>query len=316
MADNCYLLYNGGINVDLIKIDTNINESFQEAIANKEQMLSSTILFNTFDNTVDASYFSPEETVSGPSIAIYKKTPFQKYYDFITLLNDGTYSFYDYNVANNEYYHYLASIEIQTSTDPEYLVYQNLNPDGSLVYANINWDKWSLINIIQQEDGSYLTSGDLWTFRSNIDSEELTQNTNVTSWDTLGQYPKLSIGQKNYSSSTFTALLGDMEMVPIYKSGILNQLGTEQEQYRYTETINLNSPYGTNMEKLRAWKEFISDGETKLLRDLKGNKWIVQVLANPTQSVNVKSILYPVTISFQWQEIANIDQVAIINFGG
>lgn len=316
MADNCYLLYNGGINVDLIKIDTNINESFQEAIANKEQMLSSTILFNTFDNTVDASYFSPEETVSGPSIAIYKKTPFQKYYDFITLLSDGTYSFYDYNVANNEYYHYLASIEIQTSTDPEYLVYQNLNPDGSLVYANINWDKWSLINIIQQEDGSYLTSGDLWTFRSNIDSEELIQNTNVTSWDTLGQYPKLSIGQKNYSSSTFTALLGDMEMVPIYKSGILNQLGTEQEQYRYTETINLNSPYGTNMEKLRAWKEFISDGETKLLRDLKGNKWIVQVLANPTQSVNVKSILYPVTISFQWQEIANIDQAAIINFGG
>lgn len=316
MADNCYLLYNGGINVDLIKIDTNINESFQEAIANKEQMLSSTILFNTFDNTIDASYFSPEETVSGPSIAIYKKTPFQKYYDFITLLSDGTYRFYDYNVANNEYYHYLASIEVQTSTDPEYLVYQNLNPDGSLVYANINWDRWSLINIIQQEDGSYLTSGDLWTFRSNIDSEELTQNTNVTSWDTLGQYPKLSIGQKNYSSSTFTALLGDMEMVPIYNSGILNQLGTEQKQYRYTETINLNSPYGTNMEKLRAWKEFISDGETKLLRDLKGNKWIVQVLANPTQSVNVKSILYPVTISFQWQEIADIDQAAIINFGG
>jgi hypothetical protein len=29
------------------------------------------------------------------------------------------------------------------------------------------------------------------------------------------------------------------------------------------------------MDKLNAWREFCADGELKLLRDIKGNGWIV-----------------------------------------
>lgn len=313
MAENCFLFFNNQINVDVIKIDTNLSQNFEQSVANKDQMFSTTVLFNTFDSTIDASYFAPDNSVSGSSIAIYKKTPFQKYYDFITLLTDGYYEFYDYNIVNNEYYHYLASVEIQTSSDPEYKVYQNLNPDNSLVYIQMNWDRWSLVNIIEQEDGSYLTEGRIWTFRANIDSEEITQNTNVVTWDTLGRYPKMSIGQKNYGSSTFTALLGDIEEYTVFSD---NSIIPNNIKYGYTEKINVNSQYATNMEKLTAWKEFVTDGEVKLLRDLKGNAWIVQVQANPTNSIDLKNNLQAVTISFQWQEVADIEGASIISLGG
>ena len=313
MADNCYLFFNSQINVDLIKVDSNINQSFEDSVSQKEEMVSTTILFNTFNETVDALYFSPEDPVGGATIAIYKKTPTQQYYNFVTLLENGQYEFYDYNIVNHENYHYLASIEIQTNTIPEYLVYQNLNLDNTLEYLNINWNTWSLINIIQQEDGNYIVDGDMWTFRANIESENLTQNTNVISWDTLGQYPKFSIGQKNYNSSSFTALLGDIQQYRVYS---FNYPFNYVEKYGYTEKINVNNQYATEMEKLKAWEIFVGDGETKLLRDLKGNGWIVQVLANPTKQIELNNNYQATTISFQWQEINSIKTVSIIGLGG
>lgn len=309
MENNCFLLFNSNINVDVIKIDMDTKTTFQDAITNKDEMLSTTVLFNSYVDNINASYFSPTDPVSGANIAIYKKTPFQKYYNFITLLTNGQYEFYDYNIVNNEYYHYLASIEIQTNNDPEYLVYQNLNEDGSLVYLNTKWDKWSLVNLQELDDGEYITQGDIWTFRANIDSEEITQNTNVTTWDTLGQFPKMSIGQKNYNSSNFTALLGDIQYYSLFdKQGqVIND-----NYYGYTEKINVNSKYGTNKEKLKLWEQFVTDGEIKLLKDQKGNAWIVQILANPSKNIDLKNSLYPVTISFQWQEIAKIDGASIV----
>lgn len=314
MADNSFLFFNSSINVDSIKIDTNLTDSFQDATYNKDEMLSTTILFNTYDRTIEASYFSPESPVGGASFGVYKKTPDQKYYDFITLLTNGQYQFWDYNVVNGQSYHYLAAVETTTGTGvPEYLMYQNFNEDGSLSYTTVNWDRWSLVNIIQQEDGSYVKDGSIWKFRCNIESEDLTQNTSVTSWDTLGYYPKFSVGQKNYNSSTFTALLGDIEEYTVFDES--NPLQPSYKKYGYTEKINKDSPTALATEKLKAWESFCSDGETKLLKDLKGNAWIVQILANPTKKIDLKTSQMYTTISFQWQEVDDITAAQIVKIG-
>ena len=66
---------------------------------------------------------------------------------------------------------------------------------------------------------------------------------------------------------------------------------------------------------MQAWREFCSDGSIKLLKDLKGNKWMIQMLANPSRSVQLDSNLIHTIISFEWQEIEDITTKSIIAIG-
>lgn len=321
MNNQSYVYVNSNINVDIIKIDQVI-ENYDIAIQNKDEMFNTTILFNDFTEILDARYFSPESVISGANYSIYRKTPEQTYYNFVCLMTNGEYVFKDYNINNNNYYHYLCSVELTSSTGLKYLIYQNKNEDGSIEYINTNWDEWSICDIEETtEEGIYTKIGSTWNFRCNINEEDLTQNTSITVWDTLGQYPKISIGKKNYNSGTFSALLGDVTEYKIYQEDKFNNnnnLNNIQEikKYGYTERNNLNSQYSREMEKLNSWKEFCSNGSLKLLKDIKGNSWIVQIQENPKFNINVQSGIMPTTISFDWVEVENINSASIIYIEG
>ena len=319
MADQSYVRVNSLINVDLIKVDTNISDTFEQAMTQKEKMLSTTILHNSFKTSIDASYFSPEDPISGQNIEIYRKTPYQKYYDYVCTLEEGSYELYDFNIVNQEYYHYLASIELLQSTgESQYLVYQNVTDTGDLRYYHTNWSTWSICDIQETTDENiYVCSDKVWVLGYNIENADLVQNTSVTTWDTLYKYPKTSILSKNYSSSTFTGLLGEIREYDVYditetqNDGQIIQTITKQTKYGYTEREN-NDLYARNEEKLLAWNEFISNGSLKLLKDIKGNKWVVQVQANPIKQINYQAYGMPTTISFDWVEILDSDTISII----
>lgn len=319
MADQSYVRVNSLINVDLIKVDTNISDTFEQAMTQKEKMLSTTILHNSFKTSIDANYFSPEDPISGQNIEIYRKTPYQKYYDYVCTLEEGNYELYDFNIVNQEYYHYLASIELLQSTgESQYLVYQNVTDTGDLRYYHTNWSTWSICDIQETTDENiYVCSDKVWVLGYNIENADLVQNTSVTTWDTLYKYPKTSILFKNYSSSTFTGLLGEIREYDVYditetqNDGQIIQTITKQTKYGYTEREN-NDLYARNEEKLLAWNEFISNGSLKLLKDIKGNKWVVQVQANPIKQINYQAYGMPTTISFDWVEILDSDTISII----
>lgn len=348
-----YLFFNGGIEVDIIKIDTDVNMSFNDAIRQMENRRQTTTLFNTFNKNLYANYNPPTHVDALATITIYRQTPQQTYYDFICYLKQGKISFYDFNIKNGEYYHYLAVIPVPVvdSSQPsgigmEYRIYQNRNTDesGSLTFHPAYWKTWSLTNIRESEtvENTYEQYGYTWNLALNIESENITKNTSVTTWDTLGAYPKLSIGKKDYDSSTFTGLLGSVadyrkisevkdeygditEKVTdtfgyterfIYKSNRNSRNDTKQEimnQYTGKKATKEEIKYATEMEKLKAWREFVNDGSLKLLKDLKGNSWIVQVIENPTYDIDNKPHSAPTTISFTWQEVENANNIAIIN---
>ena len=320
MADQSYVYVNSNINVDVIKVDQVI-ENFNTAIANKDQMLNTTILFNDFTELLDARYFSPESVTSGASYSIYRKTPTQTYYDFVCVMTNGEYIFKDYNINNNNYYHYLCSIELTSSSGLKYLIYQNKNEDGSIEYINTNWDEWSICDIDETtESGIYTKVGSTWNFRCNVSGEDLTQNTSVTVWDTLGRYPKISIGKKNYDSGTFSALLGDVTEYKVYEKNDSNEDNSNSFQainkYGYTEKIDLISQYSREMEKLNSWREFCNNGSLKLLKDVKGNSWIVQIQENSKFNINLQPGIMPTTISFDWVEVEDISNTSIIYIEG
>ena len=335
--DNCYVFFNSNINVSVLKVDKIVSLSSdtlptQIAKAKKDKaMTGNTILWNNFKNTIDCSYFDPVGEVANAIFSIYRKTPNQKYYDYICKISDGVTKFIDYNITTDNYYHYLAAVEVTTSEGLEYKLYQNYTDETQteLNYLYVQWGDWTICDIEDStEDGIYFKSGDMWHLKYNMsDDMTNTMNTGVTMWETLGRYGKYSIGQKNFDSGSISCLLGDIDYYNDYsirnkfkidpKTGKLYESEEQDKIFNqricgYNEKINKDSKYGRQVEKEKAWKSFITDGKLKLLKDYKGNAWIVMVQANPTYQVDYKSNLMETMVSFEWQEAEDVSKVAIV----
>ena len=335
--DNCYVFFNSNINVSVLKVDKIVSLSSdtlatQIAKAKKDKaMTGNTILWNNFKNTIDCSYFDPVGEVANATFSIYRKTPNQKYYDYICKISDGATKFIDYNITTDNYYHYLAAVEVTTSEGLEYKLYQNYTDETQteLNYLYVQWGDWTICDIEDStEDGIYFKSGDMWHLKYNMsDDMTNTMNTGVTMWETLGRYGKYSIGQKNFDSGSISCLLGDIDYYNDYaiknkfkadqKTGKLYESEEQDKIFNqricgYNEKINKDSKYGRKVEKEKAWKSFITNGKLKLLKDYKGNAWIVMVQANPTYQVDYKSNLMETMVSFEWQETEDVSKVAIV----
>lgn len=333
MSDNCHVRFNSNINVDLIKISSNTALTIDDAMKSKKQQDAYTILFSDFtNNKINAEYLSPDEVVTGSGFSIYKKTPDQKYYNYVCKLDGGNYQVYDYNIRNDQYYHYLVSVELPTGNGGyEYRIYENVIKEEEKPeypeYYKIKFDEWFICNIEETDtEGVYKKTGDAWTLGLNFEDETITRGLSLTSWDTLGKYNRVSIGAKQCESGSFSGLLGLMKEYTQYK---YTKEGSETKQvYQYTEKMEhydngthkwmINGPnyeYSTEMDKLNAWKAFCSDGELKLLRDIKGNAWIIQIIDQPTYNIDNKSNLKQTKISFSWQEVEDIDACSIVVVG-
>lgn len=350
MADNCYYWVNNQIKVDYLKIDTNVDLSYKEALTNSKIMKNTTTLFKDFfkqdtdssdiidtNNSILAKYFSPEHWGMQATFVIYKKTPTQKYYEYVCTLKDGEYSFMDYNIVNNQYYHYMAWVEVLTDKNTiEYTCCEDIEENGNIKYIGTSFDRWTICDIEESsEDGVYFKTGNLWSLGLNMDNPDFSHNLSITTWDTLGKYGKVSIGAKNYESSSFTGLLGDIKEYVIYdipshgeiisnqvpnqfnKDGSINSnhllyQKLNKQVYRYTEKMDLKNPYARETEKLKAWKNFCSNGNLKLLRDIKGNAWIVQIIDTPKNTISLGDNINQTTISFSWQEVEDINNYSIV----
>lgn len=340
MADNCYLFFNSNIKVNCLKIDkviqtipetkSEMTEIKKEAYG-KNAMTANTILWNDFSSTVDCSYFDPVGEVANATFSIYRKTPNQKYYDYICKIENGATKFIDYNITSDEYYHYLAAVEVTTSEGLEYKLYQNYadTAQTELDYLYVQWGDWTICDIEEStEEGIYFKTGDMWHLKYNMsDDITTTMNTGVTMWETLGRFGKYSIGKKNFDSGSISCLLGDIDYYNDYaiknkfktdiRTGKIYESDESEKVLRgsicgYNEKINKTSKYGRNVEKEKAWKEFITNGKMKLLKDYKGNAWVVMVQANPTYQVDYKSNLMETMISFEWQEAEDASDIAIV----
>ena len=303
---NPFVLFNGGIKLDYFKIEKE-EKTKEEMIENSENLTIDTILMNNYNESLDASYISPLNIASNSNFFIYRKTPAQSYYNYIGNLKGSSFTFSDFGINANEYYHYLATIEKKdTEGNVEYVSYENII-DGQPRYLQATWDKFSLHDIIfDNENQSYYVSGSTWLLYCNVESNEITQRTSVTSWDTLGQYNKVSIGQRNFDSGTLTCLLGEVKEYEIY-----DQNNNLTKSYDYTERTGSNY-YDSEAEKEKEWKKFVSNRNLKLLKDFKGNKWIIQIMQDSTRTIDYNATKKITMISFQWEEVDDSDKYPIV----
>ena len=249
-------------------------------------------------------------------------------------------SFYDYNITNGKSYQYIiypddilvdsddASIEDTTqsfaNSGKDYLVWKedpNYRNQGRLIQGSsetsntlgspvvINWDEWSICELLpvkNVEDAPVIKNAykvnteQVWRFKFSLETGNQTQTLGRSEFQTLGQYPKVGFGKLNYAAGEVSALLGS-EIV----------LGTKS---KYIERLNKSrlSPLSTNekVAMLQKWKEFVGSKNPKLLKDIKGQSWIVQIMSGNSSSKNFY-LDQPETISFQWKQVEDTKNVII-----
>lgn len=257
---------------------------------------------------------SPSKYNIDNDIYIYKKAENDLYYQFVNklnLTNDAKnidnkywYTFIDYNVSNNTTYQYYIIMQRKhTSIDICYY-YLNYN-------ISVKINSWSIIDVEQNilDETQYYALDSMWNFKYNLEDENLTTNLAISKIDTLGQFPMTFFDSKNYDSSSVTCLLGD-----VTNYNLLDSNNHVIKKYGYIESNNVNtlSKNINNAEKYLRWKQFISNGKLKLLKDIKGNKWIVQLIDNLNSRINSNSIEQVTTISFSWAEMKNSRNISII----
>lgn len=287
---------------------------------------SDLILYNSFNmkdqgtgTQVLAYYFQTFPRTKGIS-SVYRKEPNDEFYTYLCDMH-GNYSMIDYGVKANAFYHYLIAYRQGVGN---YKIYENnfTDEDGiqTPAYVNTKWDFWTICDIQEtEEENLYEKAGSVWKLSYNLENGDLIQNLNTTSWETLGRFPKFSYGKKDYISGSISCFLGEIseyidgEVVSYEGDSQKNDYVKSKRADGYNERINKKSKYAREVEKYDAWKKFVYNGNLKLLKDYKGNAWIVQIASSPTASINMQSNLMQTIVSFEWQEALDIDKIRVVS---
>ena len=172
------------------------------------------------------------------------------------------------------------------------------------------WQDWSIVELIPEEkehniplmkNKYQVNLNQMWFFKYNLETGAQTQNISRNEVQTLGQYPKIGFGAANNVSGSVSAFLGS-EIRPYMSSSYI-------ERMWYTRGPQ---PLSTNdrVMMLNQWRALVASKNPKLLRDNKGQAWIVQIMSGENTP---KTTYYnqPDSISFQWRQVASVDNVVI-----
>lgn len=246
----------------------------------------------------------------------------------------------DYCVSSGHHYEYLLCKDVLYS-DEEASVSEQWAQSFDI---DVEYMGWSIVELHtpRKVESGHMTiynsqAKDVWRFKYNISSGTQTQNIAKSQQDTLGLYPHISVGAKNFMSGSVTCLLGremiqadyrrdHYEYVPQNNKwrrntsdiSIYNAGGYKEDLSRYSSGYvsasslgfkNLSSNQSVNM--IKAWNEMIYSGNDKLLRDEKGRMYIVHLLSNGVNT-NESWNDMPTEISFDWVEVNDVDLISVL----
>lgn len=225
----------------------------------------------------------------------------------------------DYNITAGRSYQYI----IYPNSDNLQQQYANLVDESDTAhYADFgstglpvatHWNEWSLTELVPVENSvdtpivrkTYQADpNNVWLFKYSLETGAQNQTFSKNEMQTLGRFPKFGYGRNNYVSGDVSCLLGS-EIVPYSSTGYVERMRK-----------GIKTPLSANEKvyMLRQWRNIAFSPNPKLLKDIKGQSWIVQI----TSSSNTPQNFYPGqpdTISFSWKQIDSLENVVIIGPG-
>ena len=244
------------------------------------------------------SFYREEVVANGTNSQITHRDP--------VAINTQAPQIVDYNVAANHTYRYTA---YPTDMNDTVFATTAINPnatgsDPSLVQTPmINWSIAELLPIgpttdIPSVKKEYqINKSAVWIFKFNVSTGENSQNIGRDQISNLAQYNKMAQGKRNYMSGSVSCYLG---------SELVRCTGEYTEEPRFVPLTTSNK----SIAMLKAWRKFVASKNPKLLKDRKGNKYIVQ-LTSVSDRVDDHVPCQPSFVNFSWQEIESTEDVLI-----
>lgn len=188
----------------------------------------------------------------------------------------GKLSVVDYNVRNQKEYQYYIFKEDAESISKALL---------SNTITTCWWD-YAVFGLTLEDESSNtykIDLDDVWLFQSNISSDSTSQNFAKTTYRNLTKFPQVSIGKSNYSSGSFSGLIGRVK----------------------------NNKYIEDVISIEKWNDFCANSQLKLFKDRKGHKYIVDITSS-TCSTDDVTREQATTVNVGWTQIDDADNYIII----
>lgn len=236
-----------------------------------------TLLLATFDKDINAgNIVSLTDNVL--YWQVYKRKPDDASLTFVAKIPASQYKIIDFNVLNGNEYQYTIFAETENYISA---------PLEQLGFVKASWWNWSLVGLQESDtDGLYYAdSENIWLFDTMLTSNAFDQNIDKYIMENFTQFPKISSGKKNYLSSSLTAFLSNVDL----------------ETGKYADTV----------EQYNRFVDFIAQPTPKLLRDRKGNGWVVSTTGNSMQYVD-ESVEQITKVSFNFVQLNDINSVNVI----
>jgi len=237
---------------------------------------TNTFLLANFNNTLNAGNIV---SISDQILywQVYKRKEGDSTLHFITKVPASQYSIYDFSVLNNESYQYILFAET------EGYISAPLQQNG---FTGVNLWSWSLVGLVPSDSSNnlfYANMQNVWRFDTELSSSAMQQNMDKYTLENFTRYPKISSGLKNYLSGNITSFINN----PV--------------NGRYSDTVKMYNDF----------IDFIADENPKLLRDRKGNGWIVATTNNSMQYID-ESAEQITNISFDFIQINDFNNINVI----
>lgn len=209
---------------------------------------------------------------------VYKRKPDDASLTFVAKIPASQYKIIDFNVLNGNEYQYTIFAETENYISA---------PLEQLGFVKASWWNWSLVGLQESDtDGLYYAdSENIWLFDTMLTSNGFDQNIDKYIMENFTQFPKISSGKKNYLSSSLTAFLSNVDL----------------ETGKYVDTV----------EQYNRFVDFIAQPTPKLLRDRKGNGWVVSTTGNSMQYID-ESTEQITKVSFNFVQLNDINSVNVI----
>lgn len=194
----------------------------------------------------------------------------------------------DVTAANGRTYKYI--ILPATPANEQYIsIYNFVKGIPHTEDVSFNVDGWTITAIYpmtaQYKDGTSLYYyGDTWKFIGDISNVTVTQNTGRELHTSNDKYPVQTETETNYASGNFEALL----------SQIICPDSTH---------------FKDDIELVQAWRKFITQHCSFILKSIKGDVWVVNVDNAPSTTYTDGEKF--TTISFNWNECADVKDITV-----
>lgn len=248
-----------------------------------------TINDNTFSCNISDPVLKISWTWDGFNYNVYRR----EIYDDGSLADTSTYigfcqtpdaCVYDYTAGNNHNYRY--EIFAKSKVKEEY----GTPIDICYIYnVHTKWNGWRIYNLVASSDYNNnnrkaLIVGDEWSFISDINSGDIARNINSALHVGTGTYAQTTRTYNKYESGSFTANL-----------------------------LTVKCPDGEiidDIQRVKAWMDFISGDNAFLLKSDKGDVWVVDIVNSPSRQYDETFDPIFTHITYEWAESADVEKCA------